>query len=303
MSVETISPPNETQTGLTCFVLVLRFLGMAADPEQIMHRYGPAFGEEQILRCARELKIKARAIKSDWSRLAKTSLPAIAVRRDGSFLIVGKRADDQLLIHNPLTGTMQSVSREQFEAEWGGKLILMTRRAGLSELARRFDVTWFLQAMHKYRRLLVEVLAASFFLQLFALISPMFFQVVIDKVLVHRGLSTLNIIAFGLIVVSVFESFLTALRTYVFSHTTNRIDVELGARLFRHLAALPISYFEARRTGDSVARVRELENIRTFLTSSALTLVIDLFFTFVFLGVMAFYSMFLTGIVMLSFPF
>ncbi len=123
-----------------------------------------------------------------------------------------------------------------------------------------------------------------------------------DKVLVHQGLTTLDVLVIGLITVGIFESVLTALRTYVFSHTTSRIDVELGARLFRHLIALPIGYFEARRTGDSVARVRELENIRNFLTSSSLTLVIDLFFTFVFLAVMAFYSLFLTVIVIASFP-
>src|SRR5262249_47777282 len=126
---------------------------------------------------------------------------------------------------------------------------------------------------------------------------------VIDKVLVHRGLTTLDVLVIGLLTVSVFESLLGALRTHVFAHTTNRIDVELGARLFRHLMALPIAYFGARRTGDSVARVRELENIRNFLTSSALTLVIDLFFTFVFLAVMFYYSPLLTWIVMGSFPF
>jgi ATP-binding cassette, subfamily B, bacterial HlyB/CyaB len=103
--------------------------------------------------------------------------------------------------------------------------------------------------------------------------------------------------------VSIFETVLGALRTYVFSHTTNRIDVELGTRLFRHLIALPIGYFESRRAGDSVARVRELENIRNFLTSSALTLVIDIFFTFVFLAVMFYYSAALTWIVVGSFPF
>ena len=96
---------------------------------------------------------------------------------------------------------------------------------------------------------------------------------------------------------------LGVLRTYLFSHTTNRIDVELGARLFRHLLALPISYFQARRVGDSVARVRELENIRNFLTSSGLTLVIDLFFTFIFIAVLFFYSPLLTWIVLASFPF
>ena len=147
------------------------------------------------------------------------------------------------------------------------------------------------------------MLVASFFLQLFALVSPLFFQVVIDKVLVHRALTTLDVLVIGLVAISMFETVLGILRTYLFSHTTNRIDVELGARLFRHLLALPIAYFQARRVGDSVARVRELENIRNFLTSSALTLVIDLFFTFVFLAVMFFYSPLLTWIVLGSFPF
>jgi subfamily B ATP-binding cassette protein HlyB/CyaB len=181
--------------------------------------------------------------------------------------------------------------------------VLIARRASLGELAREFNISWFMQAIGKYRHILSEVLVASFFLQLFALVSPLFFQVVIDKVLVHRGLTTLDVLVIGLVTVSVFESLLGALRTHVFAHTTNRIDVELGARLFRHLMALPIAYFEARRTGDSVARVRELENIRNFLTSSALTLVIDLFFTFVFLAVMFYYSPLLSWIVVGSFPF
>ncbi len=107
----------------------------------------------------------------------------------------------------------------------------------------------------------------------------------------------------GLVTSSIFETVLGALRTYVFSHTTNRIDVELGARLFRHLLALPLAYFQARRVGDSVARVRELENIRQFLTGKALTLVIDLFFTVVFIAVMFVYSPVLTSIVLVSLPF
>ena len=116
-------------------------------------------------------------------------------------------------------------------------------------------------------------------------------------------MSTLDVLVIGLVAIAVFETILGILRTYLFAHTTNRIDVELGARLFRHLLALPIAYFQARRVGDSVARVRELENIRNFLTSSALTLVIDLFFTFVFLAVMFLYSPLLTFVVLASFPF
>jgi subfamily B ATP-binding cassette protein HlyB/CyaB len=296
-------PPPAPDSGLIALVMLLRFLGIAADPKQFAHRFAGRIGVTEMLRAAKELQLKARVIDSSWERLHKTSLPAIAEGRDGSFFILGKIADDAVLIQDPLIGRPQSLSRTELEEVWTGRLVLMTRRAGLGELVRRFDVTWFLQAMHKYRRLLTEVLVASFFLQLFALISPLFFQVIIDKVLVHRGMTTLDVLVIGLIAIAVFESVLTALRTYIFAHTTSRIDVELGARLFRHLVALPIAYFEARRAGDSVARVRELENIRNFLTSSALTLVIDLLFTFVFLAVMAYYSVSLTILILCSFPF
>src|SRR6185436_6629765 len=142
------------------------------------------------------------------------------------------------------------MTRAELEAAWDGRLVLMTKRAALTDLSRRFDITWFLGAIHKYRRLLSEVLVASFFLQLFALVSPLFFQVVIDKVLVHRSMSTLDVLAIGLVAIALFEAILGFQRTHLFSHTTNRIDVELGARLFRHLLALPISYFQARRVGD-----------------------------------------------------
>lgn len=291
-------------TGLQCLALLLRFHQIAVDPAQIAHQFaGSVVGVQEMLRCAKQLKLKARAIRESWSGLAKLSLPAIIERHDGTFAILAKAGSDDVLIHDPAVNRPQVVKRAEFEHGWTGRIVLMTRRASLSDLARKFDITWFLQAMHKYRRLLGEVLIASFFLQLFALVTPLFFQVVTDKVLAHRGYTTLDVLVFGLIIVSIFETVLGALRTYVFSHTTNRIDVELGARLFRHLIALPIAYFEARRAGDSVARVRELENIRNFLTSSALTLVIDLGFTFVFLAVMFYYSPFLTWIVVGSFPF
>ncbi|CCD84726.1 Toxin secretion ABC transporter (ATP-binding and membrane protein); hlyB-like protein [Bradyrhizobium sp. ORS 285] len=295
---------GQRDTGLDCLTLLLRFHQVAVDPAQIAHQLaGEPVGVTQMLRCAKQLKLKARAVRENWDGLAKLPLPAIAARSDGSFVILGQVTADAALVQDPLINRPQSLKRAEFEANWTGMVVLMARRASLTDLARRFDVTWFLQAMQKYRRLLGEVLLASFFLQLFGLVTPLFFQVVTDKVLTHRGYTTLDVLVFGLITVTIFETVLGGLRTYVFSHTTNRIDVELGARLFRHLVALPIAYFEARRAGDSVARVRELENIRNFITSSALTLVIDLAFTFVFLGVMFYYSPFLSWIVVGSFPF
>jgi len=295
--------PKAVDPGLTVLVLLLRFHGVAIDPEQLRHRFGPRIGVTTMLRCVKELGLRGRTRRSHWERLAGTPLPAIAVMRNGHFILLAKFSGETVLVQDPLQPRPALMKRKDFEAAWTGDIVLMTRRAGLTDLYRRFDITWFLGAINKYRAVFSEVLVASFFLQVFALVSPLFFQVVIDKVLVNRSLSTLDVLLLGLVAISVFEAILGALRTFVFSHTTNRIDVELGARLFRHLLALPLAYFQARRVGDSVARVRELENIRTFLTSSALTLAIDLFFTFVFLVVMWFYSPLLTCLVLGSFPF
>lgn len=290
--------------GLAALVMLLRFQNIAADPEQIRHQFGTGtIGIPEMLRCAKQFGLKARAKETSWKRLPNTPLPAICALRDGGYLILGKIADDKAIVQIALAATPVLMTQAELEAIWDGRIVLMTRRAGLVDLSRRFDITWFFGALHKYRRLLGEVLIASFFLQMFALVSPLFFQVVIDKVLVHRSLSTLDVLVFGIIAISVFETILGILRTYLFAHTTNRIDVELGARLFRHLVALPIAYFQARRVGDTVARVRELENIRNFITSSALTLVIDLLFTTVFLAVMFIYSPLLTWIVLAGFPF
>jgi ATP-binding cassette, subfamily B, bacterial HlyB/CyaB len=291
------------QRGLAALVMLLRFQGLSVDPGQIRHQLGTdTIGVPEMLRCANQLGLKARESRTRWDRLPRTPLPGIAVLRDGGFLLLGRASEDKILVQAPDQPRPQLMTRAELEAVWDGRLVLMTRRAKLTDLSRRFDVTWFLGAVHKYRGLLSEVLLASFFLQLFALISPLFFQVVIDKVLVHRSMGTLDVLVVGLVAIALFETMLGILRTYLFSHTTNRIDVELGARLFRHLLALPIAYFQARRVGDSVARVRELENIRNFLTSSALTLVIDLFFTVVFVAVMFLYSPLLTWIVLGSLP-
>lgn len=289
--------------GLNALVFILRSQGVSADAEQIRHQFsGRPIGVAEMIRCAKGLGLKARSVTTNWERLVHTPLPAIAAMRDGSFLLLGACGDDKILVQAPDAPRPAMMSRSELETAWDGRLVLMTKRATLTDLARRFDITWFMGAIHKYRWLLSEVLIASFFLQLFGLISPLFFQVVIDKVLVHRSMSTLDVLAIGLVAIALFEGVLGFLRSYLFSHTTNRIDVELGARLFRHLLALPISYFQARRVGDSVVRVRELENIRNFLTSSGLTLVIDLFFVIVFVAALFFYSPLLTWIVLASLP-
>ncbi len=293
------SPPS---SGIGAVVGMLRFHGLPAEAEQIRHRLGDSPPLAEIIRHLRRAGLRAQAVRVGSKGLPRAPLPAIAGQTDGGFILLAKIGDDRVLLLDSATQRPRIEPRADFEAAWDGHLILVSRRAGLGELARRFDITWFLGAVHKYRWILAEVLVASLFLQIFGLISPLFFQVIIDKVLVHRGLSTLDVLIVGMVGIGLFEALLGGLRTYVFAHTTNRIDVELGARLFRHLLALPLPYFQARRVGDSVARVREIENVRQFITGSALTLVIDLLFTVVFLAVMAVYSVFLTAIVLASLP-
>ena len=174
--------------------------------------------------------------------------------------MVAKAGEGKVLVQSPMATRPTLMTRGELLALWDGGLILMTRRAGLSDITRRFDISWFLGAIHKYRHLLTEVLVASFFLQLFALVSPLFFQVVIDKVLVHRGLSTLDVLVIGLLAISIFETVLGILRTYLFAHTTNRIDVELGARLFQPPAGAAVGLFPGaarRRFSRSRARAGE----------------------------------------------
>ena len=292
------------ETGPQALAFALQVLGIAADAGSIRHAFGSnaAFTPSDILRAAKPFPVKAASVKSSIERLKSTPMPALAQMSDGAFIVVGQVGDKEVLIQDTREPKPRVMTLDEFQNQWANRLILLTRRAPLLDPARRFGIGWFMGAVLKYRQILGEVLVISLFLQLFGLATPLIFQVVIDKVLVHQGLSTLTVLMIGLAMLGMFEVSLGWLRTYAFTHTTSRVDVELGARLFRHLFALPMAYFQARRVGDTVARVRELENVRQFLTGSALTLVIDLLFTVVFIAVMTLYSMTLTLIVVGALP-
>jgi ATP-binding cassette, subfamily B, bacterial HlyB/CyaB len=297
--------PPSVDTGLLSLCLLARFHQVAADPKQLAHQLNlgsRAATPTELLLAAKELGLKASVAKPTIDRLAKSALPALARMQEGHYVVLAQCHENMVLYQDPTQAAPIKVTLTQFTQSWSGELILIASRASLAGQLSKFDFTWFIPAIVKYRKLLSEVLLVSLFLQLFALVSPLFFQVVMDKVLVHRGLATLDVLVIGLVVIVLFESVLTMLRAYVLSHTTSRIDVELGARLFRHLLYLPLAYFQARRVGDSVARVRELENIRQFLTGNALTLVLDVLFSVVFIGIMFFYSVTLTLIVLISLP-
>ena len=149
-----------------------------------------------------------------------------------------------------------------------------------------------------YKQVILEVLLGSFIVQLFGLVTPLFTQVILDKVIVHRTLTTLDVLAFGFIAVMIFEVILNISRKYIFVHTASKIDAKLGAKLFKHLFALPFTYFENRKVGNIIARVRELDQIRDFITNKSVSVIIDLFFSVVFVVMMLLYSVKLTLIVL-----
>ncbi len=180
--------PLPFDTGLACLVLIARLHGVSVDPGQLRHEFGEsgkAFDAHDLLRAARWLGLKAKRLKSNWTRLAKTQLPAIACLNNGQFAVLAKLAEDTALVQDPRVQRPVAMTRNEFETHWSGELILMARRAGGPSERARFDFSWFIPAILKYKRFLGEVLLASFFIQLFALVTPLFFQVVIDKVLVH----------------------------------------------------------------------------------------------------------------------
>ncbi|MES3150922.1 type I secretion system permease/ATPase [Sphingomonas faeni] len=287
--MESSGPTPANDSGLTALSLILAFLQIPTDLAQLRHAVGSASpSPTDLVRLARRLGARARVKTIPLSKLAATPLPLIALDHAGEYFVIAGVRDGAALIQPP-SGAPEQLSLDELERRWTGEAVLLTTRAESGVLGK-FDVTWFIPALVKYRGLIGEVLAASLVLQIFALATPLIFQVVIDKVLVHKGVTTLNVLAVALISIITFETLLGGLRAYLFTHTTSRVDVELGAKLYRHLLGLPLSYFESRRVGDSVARVRELDTIREFLTSSSVTLIIDLLFTFIFLAVMWFYS-------------
>lgn len=303
-----LPPQVRADSGLLSLTTLASQYRIATDPFQLAHELGlgsRASVGEDIVRAATRIGLKSRLLKGQQiKRLISIPKPAIIRMKNGEYRILSARLpDERLKIADPLTRKIQDETAEAVAAAWDGEIILLTRRWGGPGIdPALFGFRWFLPSLWRYRKPLAQVMVASLFIQLFAIITPLFFQVVIDKVLVHKAFSTLIVIVVGLAAVGLFDVVLQYLRSYALSHTTSRIDVELGSRLFDHLLRLPLAYFETRATGQTVARVRELETIRNFLTGQGLTSVIDLLFTIVLIAVMLAYSWMLTLIVLLSMP-
>jgi len=300
----------QQQSGLFCVAVIAGLYGNPFSLEQLKHHFGTVTGGSPSLQLARifkELDIRATVVEKDAGRLAAAHFPVVAELQSGEFVVLAKYRKENEAVLVQRAGAQQAVWTEQgtLRRELSGRLILLKKNPGKAGVGvqQDFGLRWFLRASAKYWSILRDCVLASMFVQVFALLSPLVFMIVIDKVLNNNSLSTLDVLVFALVVVAVFEIALNGLRTYLLSHTANRIDLMLGIQLFKHLLTLPLSYFENRQVGDTIARMRELENVRQFITGSGLMLFLDLFFLVVFLGVMFLFSPFLSLIVLAALPF
>lgn len=279
---------------LTCCYLLLQLSGRKVTPPDMPIETNSLNRELKTYAKKNGVQIKIKA--ASFSSLEPEQLPVVYENTDGEFIVLARASEDQALIQRPSSPAPEVISVAALENSWAGTVIF------LHDNASRFDIQWFIPAFMKHKWLIIEVLLLSFMLQCVALVSPLFFQVVMDKVLVHRALSTLDVLVSVLVIVSVFEVILRGLREYVLSHTTKRIDIILGVQLFKHVLNLPLPWFKHRAVGNIISRIQELDGIREFLTGSFLTLSVDLLFTVVFLGVMVCMSPLLVLIVLVSLP-
>src|SRR5919199_1335690 len=303
---------SSLNTAAACLTMVTQQLQNPAQLDWVQRQLR---GQQprQLVEAGEKLGLQLRRLQTTWSDLRQLTFPALLQLETeaanpkskiqnpkSNWVVVYAIKGDRIIIANPLNPdrTCESLPKSLVEAAWDGQLW----QVELIQKHDKFSLAWFLPAVWHYRRLLGEVLFASFTLQLLGLATPILTQVIIDKVMVQGSLPTLDVMAIALLSVASFEGILGILRLFIFTHTARRLDLSLSAQVFRHLMRLPLAYFEARRVGDTVARVQELENIRQFLTGTALTVILDSIFAVVYLALMFYYNALLTWVALAVIP-
>lgn len=301
MTEEIKSKENKKQkvnTGLVTLDIIAKMNNYNIDMHSVVREYcinSEKISTEDLLRIAKNNGFKAKLKTLKLNKIPKNyPFPAIIQYNDDTYaVLLGIKEEDELaLVLFPLQNQPEPVKTSDLQDQIKDNIIFLTHKNLQSDV--KFGFKWFFNEIIKYKSLIGQVLLGSFIIQLFGLVTPLFTQVILDKVLLHRTISTLNVIGFAFLVVSGFEFLLNLSRNYIFIHTTNKIDAKLGSKLFKHLFRLYYVYFENRQVGNIVARVRELDRIREFITDKSVSVLIDSFFSLVFVAIMLVYSVKLT---------
>ena len=276
----------------------------AFDPALLLQRFPAPHGVRQFIEASNSLGFKTGELALPANDPGAIRYPAVGfIKGESPTPAIVVRADSQQLLYFPAgSQTPVTITPTEFAARFEPSLILIRHESPAAaietaegaERAPRFGFRWFWAELLRHKRIWRDVLLASLFIQLLGLATPVFTQVIIDKVVVHQTQSTLVVIAVALAMFMAFSAGMSWLRQYLVLHTGNRVDAVLGSQVFRHLLRLPLPYFEHRPTGTLVARVHAVETIREFTAGAAVSLVLDFPFLFIFVAVMFAYSWQLT---------
>ena len=299
-------------SALGCLVRIAAHFSIPADISQLSRAYitdkNPV-DTTGLLLASKELGLKSRAYQGvSMDKLEKMPRPLVCRMVDGGFVMITRIDEDGVVLFDPRLKEGEQllvVKKDFFQEKWTGEMILFTKRYQLAKVLDKvegFGFGWFIPVVSQYKDFLLKVLFISFILQLFGLLSPFFTMVIIDRVLTHRSVSTMDVMLVGMILVTLFQQWMIGLRSYLFLNTTNKIDVTLSRHLFKKVTELPAKYFDNWQVGDIVARMGELETIRGFITGAALTLVLDVIFSIVYIVVMFLVSNVLSYIVWVTIP-
>ncbi len=290
------------QSALTALEIACKLNRIPIDSRSIIKEYALSEDEpsiEELTRIAKHQGFRSSIKKLPLKKILDNyPLPVIVLKKDGTYMSILQANEEkqEVLVFDITSKEPYIMSYDECESISSQKSIVLKHKMLSAQI--KFGFGWFYSQMLNYKKIIGEVLIASFILQLFGLVTPLFTQVILDKVLVHRSMTTLDVLAIAFVVVTVFDFIINLIRNYIFVHTTSKIDAKLGAKLFYHLLALPSAYFEKRKVGNIIARVRELDTIREFIANKSVSVILDVLFSGVFVAVMLLYSVKLTLIVL-----
>ena len=293
----------QDDTGRQVLIQILTHFG-AADAGSVKALCGndAEIDWQKLRQVAKKFNLRSELLRVQAAELRDVQVPAMIRLNNGHYGVLVLYSDAAVFVIDPALPQPLAMPASQFEEIWAGEVLTFSAKWNWKYFCKRYNLPWFLQVLTHYRRFLGEALLAAFFLQLMGIGMPLITQVIIDKVIGNNGLSTLKVIGCCMVLFCFCQALLTALKTYLLSHTTNKLDAILGTRLFRHMISLPLPYYESRRVGDTLMRVEALTSIREFLTGTGLMTFLDVFFSTVFLAFMLYYSVPLTMIALLIVP-
>jgi ATP-binding cassette subfamily B protein len=300
----------QVQTALHCLEFVAARHGVDLSVEQLKHAHavdGTALAAPAVLRMAREAGLRAKTAKIDWQALEDLgeAFPAMVQLANGNWVVVagvsGEPEDRRISVIDPLADRRDEallVNEEQFCANWGGDVLLIKKGRKIAQSDKTFGFRWFVPELLRERRIFIDVAVAAILLYGLGLVVPIFFQLVIDKVLVHESFTTLYVLAAGAIVALIFDAVFNFLRRYLMLYATNKVDIRVATKTFGHLLGLPVTFFEHISAGVLVKHMQQAARIREFLTGRLFITFLDALSLLVFIPVLAMYSVKLTGLVL-----